>query len=269
MPSAATEALRVAYDAQLRARIPVPAPAGTTYEPDGPVVRSYGPGTPFGFIDYRDLGGLRGAGLDAFIARQRDFFAARGERVEWKTRGHDEPEDLPDRLRAAGFVPEERETVMIGVAAEVAAEPVLPPDATLRQVSSAADLDRIAALESRIWSEDMTGVVGWLSAILETDPDGLDIFAVEVAGDVVCAAWTRYAVGTDFAMLWGGATLPEQRGRGLYRATVAHRARRAVERGFRYLEVDASDDSRPILRRLGLTAVTTTTPYVWSPPSSR
>ncbi len=36
--------------------------------------------------------------------------------------------------------------------------------------------------------------------------------------------------------------------------------------GFRYLETDASDDSRPILERLGFTAVTSTTPYVWSPP---
>jgi hypothetical protein len=30
--------------------------------------------------------------------------------------------------------------------------------------------------------------------------------------------------------------------------------------------VDASDASRPILERLGFIAVTTTTPWVWSPP---
>jgi hypothetical protein len=29
--------------------------------------------------------------------------------------------------------------------------------------------------------------------------------------------------------------------------------------------VDASDESRPILERLGFVAVTTTTPFVWSP----
>ena len=49
--------------------------------------------------------------------------------------------------------------------------------------------------------------------------------------------------------------------------SLAHRARLAAERGCRYLEVDASDDSRPILERLGFVAVTTTTPYVWSPPA--
>ena len=35
----------------------------------------------------------------------------------------------------------------------------------------------------------------------------------------------------------------------------------------RYLETDASEDSRPILERLGFVAVTTTTPYIWSPPA--
>jgi len=72
--------------------------------------------------------------------------------------------------------------------------------------------------------------------------------------------------GTDFAGLWGGSTLPAWRGRGIYRAMVAARAQRAAARGVRYLQVDASDDSAPILRRLGFRAVTTTTPYVWAPP---
>jgi hypothetical protein len=39
-----------------------------------------------------------------------------------------------------------------------------------------------------------------------------------------------------------------------------------MKRGFRLIEVDASADSGPILERLGFVAVTTTTPYVWSPP---
>jgi cysteine synthase len=55
------------------------------------------------------------------------------------------------------------------------------------------------------------------------------------------------------------------RGRGIYKATVAYRAGLAAERGFRLLEVDASNDSRPILERLGFVPVTTTTPFIWSP----
>ena len=34
-----------------------------------------------------------------------------------------------------------------------------------------------------------------------------------------------------------------------------------------YLETDASNDSRPILERLGFVPVATTTPYIWSPPT--
>ena len=105
--------LRTAYDAQLRARVPDPMPAGVTVERDGPLLRILGLDHG-GFVGYRTLDGLTGAALDELIARQREIFAARGESVEWKLHGHDEPADLPDRLRAAGFVPEEEETVVIG-----------------------------------------------------------------------------------------------------------------------------------------------------------
>jgi hypothetical protein len=48
----------------------------------------------------------------------------------------------------------------------------------------------------------------------------------------------------------------------LYRATVTHRARLARDRGYQFMRLDTSPDSRPILVRLGLRAVATTTPYV-------
>ena len=79
---------------------------------------------PGGFLTYRDLGGLVGAELDALIARQRDLFAARGQEVEWKLHGHDLPADLAQRLVAHGFVPQERETVLIGPIAPIAASSV-------------------------------------------------------------------------------------------------------------------------------------------------
>lgn len=72
--------------------------------------------------------------------------------------------------------------------------------------------------------------------------------------------------GADsLARLLGGSTRPQWRGRGIYRALVAARAQRAAARSVKYLQVDASGDSAPILRRLGFHAVTTTTAYVWTP----
>lgn len=92
-------------------------------------------------------------------------------------------------------------------------------------------------------------------------------FMAEAAGVVVSAAWLEINPGTDFGGLWGGSTLEQWRGRGIYKALVAARARVAATRGVKYLQVDASADSEPILRRLGFTAITTTTPYVWTPPA--
>ena len=140
----------------------------------------------------------------------------------------------------------------------------------MREVTDRNDLDRIAAFERAAWEDEDNQ--GWIADMLEAerkaDPNGISIVVAEAGGEIVCAGWVRFVSGTDFATLWGGATLPAWRGRGIYRATVAHRAGVAARRGFRFLEVDASSDSRPILERLGFSAVTTTTPYVWSPSTS-
>jgi GNAT superfamily N-acetyltransferase len=252
-----------AYNAQLRAHVHDRLPGSVQTEWDGPLLRTVGFGGR-GFVEYRDLAGLDGEELDSLIARQATVFAERGEPFEWKLHGHDRPADLPDRLLAAGFVPEETETVVIGRVDAIAAEPTLPDGVVIREVREPGDFARIAQLEEAVWQKDHSWVDD-LAAERAADPDGLRLFIAQAGDLTVCAGWVRFPSGTEFATYWGGATLPAWRGRGIYRALVAHRATLAADRGRRYVEVDASDDSRPILERLGFVAVTTTTPYVWSP----
>ncbi|QUX25682.1 GNAT family N-acetyltransferase [Nocardiopsis sp. MT53] len=253
------------YDAHVRA-LPDPLPAGVTAEHDGPLVRLLGGHR--GFVAAPADLRVDGADLDRLIARQRDRFAGLGQAVEWKTHGHDLPADLTGRLRAAGFEPEEEETVMIAPAEDVAAEPVPPEGVVLRRVEERADLERIAAFQGRVWGDDRSWVADDLAAQLAANPRGTVVLVAEAGEEVVCAARLEARPEEGHAGLWGGSTLPEWRGRGIYRATVAERARLAVAMGVRYLQVDASPDSAPILRRLGFTAVTTTTPYVWTPPAA-
>jgi hypothetical protein len=261
-----TADLLAAYDRQLRAHVPDRLPKGVTVERDGPLVRFLGIGDR-GFVVYRDLGGLEGAALDDLIARQVRVFTERGERFEWKLHGHDRPPDLRQRLHAAGFVPEEVETVVIASVADIVGEALLPDGVSLREATSRDDFERIARLERSVWGDQ--DQERWLVDMLESeravDPDALAVVVAEAGATVVCAAWIRFESGTGFATLWGGATLPAWRRQSIYRATVVHRANLAADRGFRLLEVDASSESRPILERLGFTPVTTTTPYVWSP----
>ena len=87
------------------------------------------------------------------MAAQVNYFAARGEAVEWKLRGHDRPADLPGRPRAAAFVPEEQETVLIGLTAQfaTATTPVQPDFAVPRQVTADAGTRKIADMQSAVW----------------------------------------------------------------------------------------------------------------------
>lgn len=258
-------ALLGAYDSQLRAHVPNRLPDGIHVARDGPLLRWVGFGDR-GLVEYRDLGDLDDRELDRLIARQVGLFAERRERFEWKFHAHDRPPDLEQRLLAADFVPEDVETVVIAPVAAVAFEANVPETVTVREVNERVDLERITEMERAVWGEDHSWLADSLERERAADPDGLTIVVAEAGDTVVCAGWVRFPGGTEFATLWGGATLPAWRGRGIYRALVAYRARLAAQRGRRYLEVDASDDSRPILERLGFVAVTTTTPYVWSPP---
>lgn len=256
-----SEDLLAAYDEYLRGT-GVPA-LGARIEQDGPLLRVVGEHRGF-VTGPRDLSGHD---VDALIAAQIAFFGARGEAVEWKTRGHDLPSDLPDRLRAAGFVAEPTETVVIGRITDIPAAPPAPGDVVIRQVGGEA-IPAIVAMESQVWGRDCGFIGDHLAGRLAAASDRLAIFTAETAaGQVVAAAWVALRDDGVFASLWGGSTLEEWRGRGIYRALVAVRARLAAEYGYRYLNVDASDASRPILERLGFNAVTTTTPYVRSPPA--
>lgn len=246
---------------RLAGREDEPAP-GIVVDSDGPVRRRYPatPGSSYCMVECPE--GL-GDDPDHWIARQVAFFAARGEQVEWKTYSYDSPADLGARLSAAGFVAEDDETLLLGEVAGLIHDVVLPDGVTVRQVTSEEDLARIDALMTTIWGEGRDQ--GALAAEMRAAPDALDVVVAEESpsGPVLCAGWLRYTPGTGFASMWGGSTLPQWRRRGLYRATVAHRARLAESRGYRYVRLDTTPASRPILERLGLRAVATTTPYVF------
>jgi hypothetical protein len=263
--------LRDAYDRQLRAYLPPRLPDGMAVDHDGPLLRITDP-TDRGFLLYVDLGGLTGAALDELIARQCAVFTARRQAVEWKWHSHDLPADLTGRLVAHGFTAEPAETVVIGLAGPLADDrPDLPTGVRLREVTARHDLERIAAMETQVWGADRSDQADALAREIAADPGTITVVVAEAGaadpdpGTVICAGWIRYVPGTGFATLWGGSTLLKWRRRGVYRALVAYRAALAVDRGYAYLQVDASDDSRPILQRLGLVPVATTVPYVFDP----
>lgn len=241
-----------AFDEQLR-RNPPPESPTATVEREPTVVRVLDPEGWSGVL----WSALTPATADAAIARELTRF--RTADWEWKHYSYDHPADLPARLTAAGFTPEPPETVLLAEISDLDTTPRLPPGITLRRVTTQADLAAFTALHESVFGTRAPR----LATKLRETPDSLAvILAVDETGTPVAEARAEFPPGTDFAGLWGGATLPAYRGRGIFRALVAHRAALAAARGIRYLQVDALPTSRPILERLGFTPVAATTPYI-------
>jgi GNAT superfamily N-acetyltransferase len=246
------------FDAQVRESTTSDG-SGAAGERAGPVVRwSKRGGRGWSGITWSDL---NAGTADEVIADQVTFFAGRGEQFEWKLYSYDQPPDLGERLRAAGLVAEDPESLMVADAADIAgsgvpAEALVPAGVRLVPVTDEAGIDLMIGVGDRVFGPDYDSPRRReaLTTQLKSSPPGSMVLAM--AGDEpVCSARIEGYPGTDFAGLWGGGTLPQWRGRGIYRALVA----------YRYLQVDASPESRPILERLGFTRLAVTTPYVWSP----
>lgn len=254
-------AVTAAFDRQLRRD--APAEPGTTVERDTRVVRQVAADGWSGVV-WSDL---TEADADAVIAAQVARFAGTGRPWEWKHYSYDRPADLPERLRAAGFRAGTPEAVLVAEAAAI--EPCPPPAGVrLVPVTDRAGAEAMVRVHDAVFGGDFAAVGRAVLAALSTRPPPVAA-VVAMAGDVpVSAARVEFPAGTDFAGLWGGGTLPEWRGRGVFRALVAHRAALARERGVRYLQVDAMPESLPILRRLGFVELATTTPYLLTGPDT-
>jgi len=249
-----------AYDEQLRTD--AETPSAVSVVPLGPLrLATFAGGR--GFITYASLDGAAAAAL---VRGALEHYRADPaiERVEWKTRGHDAAPGLTDALLAAGFVPDEEESIMIGQAAALAVDVPLPDGVTLRQVSTESDVRAMSAMADEVFGDEPSErMADALLRRLALD-DGMELWVAEAGGAIVCAGRLEPVAGTEFAGIWGGATLPAWRGRGIYRALTAARARSALRLGKTLVHSDSTEFSRPILARAGLITVSTTTPYRWA-----
>ncbi|MER7837537.1 GNAT family N-acetyltransferase [Streptomyces sp. NPDC096040] len=254
------QAVLALYDRDMREGARPDGP-GARVERVGSVVRQVADGEGWNGVVWSDLDG---ATADRAIAEQIDRFRGLGRDFEWKLYGHDLPPDLGARLVEAGLRPEPEETLMIAEGAGLTVDAGLPDGVRVVTATDAVGVDLVVDVHEKAFGTDGSRLRHRLLARLAEQPDTV-VAVVALAGDEpVSAARMELVPGTRFAGLWGGGTVEGWRGRGVYRALVAHRARAAATHGYRYLQVDASAMSRPILERLGFQALSTTTPYIYA-----
>lgn len=256
------DALLHVYDDQLRTAETV---GGRSVTRLGPLHLVTFPGG-FGFVGYRDLDGADAVTIRRWVGEALAHFRDDPEvtEVEWKTRGHDVAPGLHESLVDHGFVAGDVESVMMGPAAGLAVDVPLPEGVTLRRITAEADVRAMSAMADRVFGDPLSDrraddLLGRLAS-----GSDVEIWVAEAGDEIVSAGRLEPVAGTEVAGIWGGATVPQWRGRGIYRALTAERARSALRLGKRYLQSDSTPFSRPILERSGLVEVTTTTPYTWS-----
>lgn len=188
--------------------------------------------------------------LDEVIEEVRSLLRERGRTTcAWEIGSHATPANLPELLLARGFADDQPEPLAIGMA--LTEEPAAAPeDVVVKQVETQDEYAASERIAMVAFNEDPS------QEIPEYKPDPHNrIYIAIVDGEIVArasASFSEHAV-----TLFGGATLPEARGRGAYRALVAARWRDAVERGTPLAVTQAGEMSRPILTRLGFREVGT------------
>ncbi len=213
-----------------------------------------------GFISYSQLAEHDVAPA---IDQQVRFFASLGLAFEWKVYEHDTPPDLRQRLAGYGFEVEEGEAIM-ALALDNAPPQLLAPVAhDVRRLEDPDQLDDVIAVQRAVWQRDLAGQAGDLRDTMILHPELIAVYAAYDAGQPVAAARLYYDGRSPFASLWGGATVASHRQRGLYTALLAVRVQEAIRRGARFLTIDASAMSRPIVARFGFQHLTTAYACNW------
>lgn len=200
----------------------------------------------------------------AAVAEQGAYARTAGLQLEWKLFAHDRPAGLAVVLERAGFVADEAETLMVlDLDAAAAGDDVLGDGVEIRRVVDAAGVDDFVNVTSAAFGHDDLWTAPECLRLL--DESNVALFVAYRDGRPASAGRLNMPEGRVFASMWGGSTVAEQRGLGLYRALVAHRAGIARRRGYRFLTTDARETSRPILQRVGFVPLTGITGWVLRP----
>lgn len=246
-----------AFDEQIR-RHPQPDSDGAV-ERDGNVIRCVPVGDGWAGVLWSELDS---GGADAVIAAQVERFAGLPRPWEWKHYSYDQPPDLADRLLVHGFTPRPPEALLVAEISDLVNQDAPPPGLEVQAVVDERGVRTLVRLHDDVFGGDHSAVGRNLLGDLAGQPTRAAAALVLAGQTPICGGRVEFHLGTDFASLWGGGTVAACRGRGAFRALVAHRAALAAARGYRYLLVDASADSRPILQRLGFAELATTTPFM-------
>jgi GNAT superfamily N-acetyltransferase len=226
---------------------------------DPRIVRFVRPAPGRSFVLYSDLSAVD---ADAAIEEQIDYFTTHDLPFSWAAFDHDTPTDLVDRLVARGFEADDREAVMMLDLGDAPAPLLQPVAADVRPITQRDELADVIRVVEHVWGSDFNWITERMGSHLEI-PGYLNIYAAYADDEPACVGWIYFPPESQFANLRGGSTLPAYRRRGLYTAILAVRVQEALQRGRRYLVIDTSPMSRPIVAHQGFQLLAYAQDFNW------
>ena len=208
---------------------------------------------------------LNAATADDAISAEQDFYSSYKNGFEWKLYSHDQPANLKELLAAQGFSIGEDEAVMVLELDSLPEALRRAPTVEVRKALDEITQADYAAVNKATWPDDDGH---WVAAVLKTirnQPERMSAYVAYIDGLPVCAARIDFPEHSPFASIWGGATLEAYRKQGAYTAVLAARAQEAVQRGYKFLTIDASPMSRPIAEKYGFRLLAVSNPCDWKP----
>lgn len=197
---------------------------------------------------------------DEYIEKEIQYFNDTGSNFEWKIYGTDSPSNLASELLRYGFVQAETESLMV---LDLAAVSIATPHHGFVEVNDEQGIRDAIAVQKEVWGGDFEWHYRYLLKLKAESPESISIYVVYVDGKPVTSAWITFTPDSPFAGIWGGSTIKEYRGQGFYTLLLEKRISEAKLRGKKYLFIEASDMSKPIVEKHGFNIVTKATGYHW------
>ena len=202
------------------------------------------------------------ANLERVIEEQLDFFTPLNQPLTWKVYGHDRLPRLEGKLAAQNFTgDEDPAAVMLFDMRNTPLRSVNLHGIEIRQIKERKGLKDIVHVLDKVYGGKNDWVYDRMGMHLEI-PQYLSVYAAYVEDEPASIAWTYFPHG-QFAGLFGGTTLAEHRGNGLYTSLLHKRLEEICQRGYAYAVVEAGSMSKPIVTRHGFQHLTTVYDYEW------
>ena len=231
---------------------------GKTFEVEAYFVRQPGKNGAEGMVYYSCYPPGK---LTIGINEQIVYFSELQQDFEWKVFEHDQPKNLKESLIKYGFIAEEPEAFLVLDLKDLPGDLKVNKQVEIRRLETLEALEDYEKVSAAIWGEKHQDS---LRQEFKDQPEKISLYVAYIQNEPVSISRLSFDdEQPNFAGFFGGSTLPEYRGQGIYTALVLARIKEAIDKGYQYGYVDALPTSEPILKKLGFVKLSTSCPLIW------